>query len=289
MNNTDISDALSGIDSSFIDEAAYELHGNTEPVKEKKDDTSVKSARTRRTAKILYITIPAAAAIILMVCVALPAILRVNKSTATAESANYAPAAADAAAEAPMEESAAEAEEEPVAQAEEAEIESKDEVMEHQYINEDEEPIASAAASEPEAYADTAGAASETAAEYEAAPAAEESAESYDEEADRKTFAANGTVSLLLGKAVYENGTLLIDAKGTIPENIEDIRYSIASKDGDKEDMQKTEGRVGDILKKEKEDTVPSDKLKFDISSLKLSPGSYTITVGSSSTDFTVR
>lgn len=276
MNNTDLFDALSGIDSSFIDEAAYELHGNTEPVKEKTNATPVKSARTRRTAKILYITIPAAAAIILMVCVALPAILRVNKSTATAESANYAPAAADAAAEAPMEESAAEAEEEPVAQAEEAEIESKDEVMEHQYINEDEEPIASAAASEP-------------AVESEAAPAAEESAESYDEEANRKTFAANGTMPFVLGEAVYENGILLIDAKGNIPENIEDIGYSITSKDGNKKDSQKTEGRVGDILKKEKEDTVSSDKLKFDISSLKLSPGSYTITVGNSSTDFTVR
>lgn len=266
MNNTDLMDALSGIDSSFIDEAAYELHGSTETKEETSNITDIKKARSRRTARILYITVPAAAAIILMVCVALPAILRINRNSATAESANYAPAAeapaaADAADSAPMEEaeeamteSAKDVAEEPIAQAEVAEAEN--EVMAEEAAPSDEDSIAMAVPSEPMAEEATSG---------------------------------SGTVPFLLGKATYENGTLLIDAKGTIPENIEDLAYSIVSKDEKTDKSSETNGTVGEILPKDNDEAVEDGRLKLDISVLKLSPGSYTITIGNSSTDFKVK
>ena len=267
MNNTDLMDALSGIDSSFIDEAAYELHGSTETKEETSNIMDIKKARTRRMVRILYITVPAAAATILMVCVALPAILRINRNSATAESANYAPAAeapaaADAADSAPMEEaeeamteSAKDVAEEPVAQAEVAEAEN--EVMAEEAAPSDEDSIAMAVPSEPMAEEATSGS-SEDSHEYSADDA-------------RKTLVTNGTVPFLLGKATYENGTLLIDAKGTIPENIEDLAYSIVSKDEKTDKSSETNGTVGEILPKDNDEAVEDGRLKLDISVLKLS------------------
>ena len=99
MNGNDLFTALSGLDPKYIDEAAFELRADPEPKKQAK----VVSIR-----KIMYIAVPSAAAILLILVVSFPAILRVSKS----ESAASAPA------EAPAYEAAAEAADEAVAEAE---------------------------------------------------------------------------------------------------------------------------------------------------------------------------
>ena len=84
MNGQDILDALSGIDPKYIEEAADTQNNLV-------DITSVKRRRSIR--KTLYVVLPSVAAILLIVAVALPAVLRVSKS----ESATMAEAPAAAA------------------------------------------------------------------------------------------------------------------------------------------------------------------------------------------------
>ena len=127
MNNNELFDALSGIDPKYIDEAAFELHGENADNNEAGNIVSIdagKAAKARKSAirKMIYIALPSVAAILLIVGVALPAIMRVSKS----ESAS-APAY-DSAATAP-----AEASEEP-AMAEDAEAQA--EVAEEPSYNE---------------------------------------------------------------------------------------------------------------------------------------------------------
>ena len=107
MNGNDLFDALSGLENTYIDEAAFELHG-TPAAKQKK-------AKIVKLRKTLLVAIPSAAAILLIVAVAMPFML----SHKSSESASFAPSAPsmDAAAEAPAEEAAAEATEEAVAEA----------------------------------------------------------------------------------------------------------------------------------------------------------------------------
>lgn len=118
MNANDIFTALSGIDEKYIDEAAYELHSDDRKSGSEKDGTVgkvVDITSKRRIGKFVKIVLPSVAAIILIVAVALPAVLRVtDNASSTAMSESAAPAADEAASEAPAEAEA------PVAAAEEA-------------------------------------------------------------------------------------------------------------------------------------------------------------------------
>ncbi len=107
MKNSDLFNALSGIDSKYIDEAAYELHG-----KENVVDITSKS-RIRR---FVLVALPSVAAILLIVAVALPAVLRVSKSDSAA-TASEAPAASAAGSHSYNDTAMAESAEEAVAEA----------------------------------------------------------------------------------------------------------------------------------------------------------------------------
>ncbi len=121
MNANDIFTALTGIDEKYIDEAAYELHPGdiaTGSEEQRPAGKVVDITSRRRAGKFVKIVLPSVAAIILIVAVALPAVLRVTHNSSTsAMSESAAPAAADeAAAEAPAEdESPAAAAEAPAA------------------------------------------------------------------------------------------------------------------------------------------------------------------------------
>lgn len=102
MNADRLLSAISNIDSRYIDEAAYEL--GAEAVSDKSVDEKIVSIhKKQRIRKMILIALPSVAAILLIVSVALPAMLRMGKSNAAATA--EAPAAAS--------EAAAEASEEP--------------------------------------------------------------------------------------------------------------------------------------------------------------------------------
>ena len=115
MNGNDLFDALSGLDNTYIDEAAFELHG-TPASKQKK-------AKIVKIRKTLLIAIPSAAAILLVVALAMPFAIS-HKRSESAASAPSAPAM-DTAAEAPAKEAAAEATEDIMAEAPAAEYASE--------------------------------------------------------------------------------------------------------------------------------------------------------------------
>ena len=132
MNGNDLMNALSGLDPKFIDEAAYELHdvnvtasgadtakasAGSNNVIEFNNSAAKPTASDRKAGfrKFIYIALPSVAAILLIVGVAFPAIMRVSKSESAAPMMESAAPASD---EAPAMEEAAEAEE--IAESEEA-------------------------------------------------------------------------------------------------------------------------------------------------------------------------
>lgn len=119
MNNNDLMDALSGLDPKYIEEAAFELHDK--PI-------SFADAKKKQTKKHLFIVLPAVAAAIVFlgVAIVLPTISRLNKGeSASMQSDAAAPAPQESAAEAPaaMNEEPAYTEEAPAAMTESAEAE----------------------------------------------------------------------------------------------------------------------------------------------------------------------
>ena len=258
MNGKDLFDALSGLENTYIDEAAFELHG-TPASKQKK----AKIVKIRRT---LLIAIPSAAAILLVVAVAMPFMLSHKNS----ESASFAPAAPsmDAAAEAPAEEAAAEAAEDSIALAPAAD-----------YASEAEAP---AMADEAPAIADEAPAmADEAPAAAEAAGAAPEEYETADE--DRKTavsnYKAEGPVTLI--SAMYDKGILTVETKDALPKSFENMTYSITGTDKAGAEKEYGKGLIKDIV-------TGTDPLTLDISDLALAKGTYRLDIEGSSISFVI-
>lgn len=210
MNGNDLFDALSGLDNTYIDEAAFELHG-TPASKQKK-------AKIVKIRKTLLVVIPSAAAILLVVALALPFAI----SHKSSESASFAPSAPamDTAAEAPAKEAAAEA---PAAD----------------YAAEAEAPAMDTEAEAP-AMAESAGAQSEAAETENAEPAATLTAD-----ADRKKTA--GTTALF-ESADYSKGILTIETNGILPKNFEDMTYQITGTDNAGNEKEYGTGTVKDIM-----------------------------------------
>ena len=286
MNNNELFDALSGIDPKYIEEAALELHSDKSDNTQTDNIVSIdanksRNARKASIRKMLYIALPSVAAILLIVGVALPAIMRVSKS----ESASAPAAAADSATEAPAYDEAAEAEAMPEAVTEAA----------------DEAPAATAeatgaASEEPEAAHEYAAEAEEAAPEsvnsiapadsYKRAEGAQSLKPDFSEDNAVMSEAAEEAVpayDLVLDRAEYKNGILTVEYTGTLPDDIKDMEYTITAAEGTASGTVEVQGMLSDILK-DKETT--EEHLILDISKTGLSHGTYTLTIGDSSTEF---
>ena len=122
--------------------------------------------------------------------------------------------------------------------------------------------------------------------EYDTAESAEEpiyesaeAAKAEDGSSDQASESAAGVLGL--EKAIYEEGSLIIEMKGTLPEDASDIEYIIRSVDDKGRETVCARGTLKDILAKR-------DPLTLDIEALGLSEGTYTLTVGTESVEFTV-
>lgn len=195
-------DALSGIDEKYIEEAAFELNGSND----NKHNAKVVNFR-----KAVLIVLPSVAAVLLIVAVAIPALMRVSKS----ESAAMAPAseaASESASEAPSEatdDSSAADMEEPAA-AESAE----------------DEAIAMAPSTDS----------AETT----------ESEEAASEDMTEAKNARNEDNAVMM--ASYENGKVTIDQFGDLPEDISGLEYRICVSGADGDESVKTSGALSDII-----------------------------------------
>lgn len=247
MNGNDIFTALSGLDPKYIDEAAFEL---------KKSDTPKKNSKVVSIRRILYIAVPSAAAILLILAVSLPAVLRVSKS----ESAATAPS------EAPSYDAAAEAE---MPADEEAASEAADETA------------------EPEAASETAAEATAEAAD-EASQTETAGAPMYDEEINSEAAAdelmteqaKRADIEPISGaSAKYDNGVLTVILPDTV---IYDMNSSYSILESDQPDAKTLqEGILKDVA-------TGSDPLTLDISKLDLQSGTYTLKICDETIEFSV-
>ncbi len=243
MNGNDIFTALSGLDPKYIDEAAFEL---------KKSDTPEKNSKVVSIRRILYIAVPSAAAILLILAVSLPAVLRVSKSESAATAPSEAPSY-DAAAEAEM----------PAAE------EAADETAEPEAASE-------AAA---EATAEAADEAPQT--ETAGAPMYDEEINSEAEADELMTEQAKrADIEPISGaSAKYDNGVLTIILPETVIYDMNSSYSILESGEPDAKTIQ--EGILKDVA-------TGSDPLTLDISKLDLQSGTYTLKIGDETIEFSV-
>lgn len=243
MNGNDIFTALSGLDPKYIDEAAFEL---------KKSDTPKKNSKVVSIRRILYIAVPSAAAILLILAVSLPAVLRVSKSESAATAPSEAPSY-DAAAEAEM----------PAAE------EAADETA------------------EPEAANETAAEATAEAAD-EAPQTETAGAPMYDEEINSEAAAdelmaeqaKRADIEPISGaSAKYDNGVLTVIMPETVIWDMNSSYSILESGEPDTKTIQ--EGILKDVA-------TGSDPLTLDISKLDLQSGTYTLKIGDETIEFSV-
>ena len=249
-------DALSGLDPKYIDEAAFELHGK--PVKR-----SPKKSKVLRGA---FIALPIAAALLITVMVALPALFRMGMDSGTSMSSDtgsYAPASEEAAsydAEAP---SISEAPSYSDAIESEAEAD---------YASEATEAAAEADYAPEDSVNASASAKSEDTAEIEAVTGtASESTETAGM-ADTETAGAEISTEYVDGILTIENITL--------PEDIAEAEYKIAKTTATGTEITYSEGSLEDII-------TETEPLTLDLSDLILPEGTYTITIGDEIAEFT--
>ncbi len=291
MNGNDLMDAFSGLDPKYIDEAAFELHD----IKITKKNKKVTGIR-----KGLFIILPAAAVIFLVVMTAIP-LMRMSKSGSSYESGAEAESSYEEAAEVTEYDSAAaeaaEAEEDAMA-AEAAEAESLESAAEDsaaaeyaaeaaqaeslESAAEDSAAAEYAAEAEEAEYAAEAGdtGGNESAAESEYAATADEisnsakaasKAEEYDSAAAEKP----------VFKAAYDNGIITPETGITLPAGYKNSDYIIKGIDDTGSEKVYARGVLGDIVD-------ATDPLKIDISALDLPEGTYTLTFEEEVIEFTV-
>ena len=303
MTNKDLFDALSGIDSKYIDEAAFELH--------EADVVDITSTRRTRLRKFIYIALPSVAAILLIVGVAFPAIMRVAK-TDNAAPAYEAPAADYAAAsDEPVAESAeatteeALADEAPAAESEAAQ--SAPAMAENAAKTEAAAESAPAAEAEDAAAGTTLGsdstdkkqsltyegdvntagetgpaareeAAMEVAEEAEEMPV-EEAAEAPAEEAEENEDVEVYDYSI--EEAVYKKGKLTLTISGNLPDDPSLVSCTIIKTDT-RPVSSIYAGTLSDLI-------VNTDPLTLDLTELELTEGSYRAVIGGPDVNFTIK
>ena len=280
MNNNDLFNALSGLDPKFIDEAAFELHGAAPKTKEAMISKISEKSKISRIKKVIFVSLPAVAVIFLTLAVTLPFLMRMNTnesaSMATSDTAQYEAAEEAAADTAP----AYEAEE----AAEAYEAEEAAGTYEESVGNAAAEPAA--AAGEEAEYGSADGMAADATAGSGTGSSAESSAKSAADSSEAISSAAKDDSvqksASSLERASFKDGILTVEIRRTLPENAEEMKYSItaAEEGGSKKIL--AEGKLGDIIRGQ-------DPLTLDISTLKLPEGTYSFNLGSESIDFSVQ
>ncbi len=275
MNGNDLLKAMSDLDPKYIDEAAFELQKKPEE-KKKAGLFSLK--------KSLYVAIPAAAVLFLTVFAIYPAINRMNDNNSAAESAGPASEAAETAAEAPAEAAAEAADEEAAAEATYEEADSAYEEALPSELNREKEvqtpteamdsyeaaeaPMSDEAAIAGEEAAAAQSLQSESLKATGAAPA--------EAGADNKNEAETG-----LNKATYDKGILTINLSSPLAIDPEKITYILNGRDADGLKKTYASGKLKDIL-------TSGDPLTLDLTSYDLPKGTYYLTFGGETAEFTV-
>ncbi len=271
MNEHDIFNALSGIDGKYIDEAAYELHGTGAVVgSDKAGDRVVDITSKRRIRKFIYVALPSVAAIILIVAVAMPAILKVSKSDSASMASDTTPAAEDMAdAEAAP---AAEAAEEAAAPAAEAAANAS-------YDAVAEEPSAEAEATEETAMA-------EEAEDAEDHAKRDDKALEFNNDNVAVTAGEEAAASWAVSDTIYRKGVLLLFTQGSVPDDLSDKEYTIKEAAKADKDEYISKGLLADLSEHME---IADDYISIDLNELNLKTGKYMIDIGGVSAVFEVR
>ena len=264
MNNNDLMDAMSGIDPKYIDEAAYELHSqeDTEDSVSGSSITDISTKRkTVRARRLIWVALPSVAAVLLILGVAIPAILRTGSTqpAATAEAASEAPA--DNA------EAAAEAVDEAAPAAEEVEQAVSEAAAEEPVADEapamPDEPLAAGADSKSESNKDR---------------------QTYTTDVMEETAAAEEE-AVPSPVAVYENGLLTIDTAELFHGPLDEAEYAIFDISEEQSAEPVAKGKLEDVTKQKE---LTDEPLVLDLTSLALKPGKYRIEMETGTAEFTV-
>lgn len=250
MNGNDLMNALSGLDPKYIDEAAIELHGKPE---------KKKAVRQNNIRRFVLIALPTAAAVLLTLAVALPAIQRSSKSE-SATSAVYEAGSSDSAAEAPADAAPSYSDAE---------------------ASYDAEALYESEAEAPSMADEAVGDASDYTMAEPSEPVAVNESATVDAETIASASSSQKTVELDMQSAEYKDGILTITVLGTLPDDISDISYVITSTDKNGSLSTRSEGLLTEII-------TERDPLTLDITSLALPNGSYELTIGDEAVEFTI-
>ena len=266
MSGNDIFNAISNIDPKYIDEAAYELHSqeDTDYSVSGSSITDISTKRkTVRARRLIWVALPSVAAVLLILGVAIPAILRTGSTqpAATAEATSEAPADnAEAAAEAEAVDEAAPAAEE------------------------EEQAVSEAAAEEP--VADEAPAMSDEplAAGADSKSESNKDRQTYTTDVTEETAAAEEE-AVPLPVAVYENGLLTIDTAELLHGPLDEAEYAIFDISEEQSAEPVAKGKLEDVTKQKE---LTDEPLVLDLTSLALKPGEYRIEMETGTAEFTV-
>ncbi len=234
---------MSGLDPKFIEEAAYELH----EIPKARGTGRAKVLRFRKGFSVALPMVAAAAVLIIIIAV-IPNMARHGNTAASSEApASYSDAAASEAAEPAAE--AAESYEE------EAAMEAPAEAAEH---------------------AKTAGTAADQAIAEDALSISEA------EEASNEAFTYGREKEKMpeLTEALYEDGILTVTVKGSLPDDPENLDYSLTKTGSDGTVVTLGEGTLRDIM-------TERDPLTLDLTELELPDGTYTLTIAGRTVEFT--
>ena len=271
MSGNDIFNAISNIDPKYIDEAAYELHSqeDTEDSVSGSSITDISAKRkTVRARRLIWVALPSVAAVLLILGVAIPAILRTGstQTAATAEATSEAPADnAEAAAEAEaVDEAAPAAEEEPSNEAAaEAVPEFAQENSEEEMPAMSDETLTAGADSKSESNKDR---------------------QTYTTDVTEETAAAEEEAGPSPA-AVYENGLLTIDTAELLHGPLDEAEYAIFDISEEQSAEPVAKGKLEDVTKQKE---LTDEPLVLDLTSLALKPGEYRIEMETGTAEFTV-
>ena len=283
MNENDLFDALSMIDPKYINEAAYELQPQNTDNTEAKVVDITSACRKNRTRKILLTVLPSVAAILLIVGVAIPAIMRVSGSKASAPMAEASAPVGDMAEEAAADSEAAPEADSATAPEADFAAEPQADLAEAPADNTAESAGTYGPADEAPAVAEAEDIAkNENAAEAEPAAntlTAESAAES---EPVAEAAEAEEAAYDYIEEAVYENGKLTLTIPDLKPEDAKDMGYTISRFTENGKDIVLSEGTFEKAVYKDGSYTL-------DISKLELIKGTYYINIADSSAEFSVQ
>ena len=266
MSGNDIFNAISNIDPKYIDEAAYELHSQ-EDTEDSVSGSSITDISTKRkivrARRLIWVALPSVAAVLLILGVAIPAILRTGSTqpAATAEAASEAPADnAEATAE-------AEAVDEAAPAAEEVEQAVSEAAAEEPVADEapamPDEPLAAGADSKSESNKDR---------------------QTYTTDVTEETAAAEEE-AVPSPVAVYENGLLTIDTAELFHGPLDEAEYAIFDISEEQSAEPVAKGKLEDVTKQKE---LTDEPLVLDLTSLALKPGEYRIEMETGTAEFTV-